>query len=219
MPDRPAPDHSPGRELEPLVRRCLADEDRAWAELLGRFERLIYAVIRRIGFRDPAGADIYQRVALALYEKLGTVRDLDYLARWIITTTKRECFSERRREQRDRRYSAVLLAEAQEGPEPELLDVEVERLIDAARVTAEVESLSPGCRELLTLLYLRRDPLSFTEVAARLGVPPGSILMNRASCLAELRRRLFARQALGLEIPGSAPRRRPKRPTRIRKTT
>lgn len=188
----PRRNHPPSHELEPLVGRCLAGDESAWRELFARFERLIYVVIRRIGFTDPEGADIYQRVAITLYEKLNTVRNLDHLGAWIITTTRRECFSERRRMDRERR-SRAHEEEALEVADPRLFDVDVDRLVEMARVSEEIGRLSTHCRDLLTLLFLTEEPPSYTVVAARLGVPTGSVGPNRARCLAELRRQLAKR--------------------------
>jgi len=193
---RPGRNHQPSHELEPLVNRCLAGEEDAWSELLERFERLIYAVIRRIGFGDPEGADIYQRVAITLVEKLQTVRDLDHLGAWIVTTTRRECFSERRRMDRDRRSQADE-DEALEVADPHLFDADVDRLLEVALVNEEIRRLPNPCRDLLSLLFLSEETPAYTQVAARLGVPVGSIGPNRARCLAELRKRLGKRALVG----------------------
>jgi DNA-directed RNA polymerase specialized sigma24 family protein len=93
---------------------------------------------------------------------------------------------------RDRRSRAGE-DEALEIPDPRVLEADVARLLEVARVTEEVERLSSQCRELLTLLFLKPDSLPYNQVAAQLGVPIGSIGPNRARCLAELRKRMGKR--------------------------
>ena len=73
-------------DLRVVVARCLAGDEDAWAALLARLNGLMGAVIRGAGLADADGADVYQRVALTLFEKLHTVRDPARLTTWVVTT-------------------------------------------------------------------------------------------------------------------------------------
>jgi DNA-directed RNA polymerase specialized sigma24 family protein len=53
-----------------------------------------------------------------------------------------------------------------------------------------VESLDERCAQLLTLLFYRPDSAPYAEIAAKLGIPEGSIGPTRARCLQKLRRLL-----------------------------
>jgi DNA-directed RNA polymerase specialized sigma24 family protein len=60
-------------------------------------------------------------------------------------------------------------------------------------VRQAVAALDERCRTLLTMLFFRDEVVPYTEIAAALGVPAGSIGPTRARCLKKA-------QAL-LEIP------------------
>jgi RNA polymerase sigma factor (sigma-70 family) len=154
--------------------------------LVTRYDRLIHAVIR--GFRLPEadGADVYQRVVLTLYQELRGIRQPSRLASWIVTTTKRECLSERRR--RDRQDAASL--DDHDPPDDHDLEDEIGRVLDMARVAEAIDDLEPRCRDILRLLFLDRNQPAYAEIAERLGIAVGNIGPTRARCLELLRRRL-----------------------------
>jgi len=53
-------------------------------------------------------------------------------------------------------------------------------------VRLAVSQLDERCGKLLTLLFYEDEPLPYTEIAARIGVPEGSIGPTRARCLQKL---------------------------------
>lgn len=74
-------------------------------------------------------------------------------------------------------------------PDTALLPDEViERLERQHAVRRAMEALDERCRILLTLLFYRADPPPYSDIAARLGIPEGSIGPTRARCLEKLRR-------------------------------
>jgi DNA-directed RNA polymerase specialized sigma24 family protein len=50
--------------------------------------------------------------------------------------------------------------------------------------------LTPQCRRLVELLFLETPPRPYAEVAAELGLAPGSIGFTRQKCIDRLRRYL-----------------------------
>jgi RNA polymerase sigma factor (sigma-70 family) len=189
MPKYQHPQHvAEHLDVAELIRRCLEDDEQAWADLLHRLDRLINAVIRRSRLRDADGADVYQRVAIALHRKLSTIRQPDRLAAWIITTTRRECIREWRRIER----SSGINIDPDDVQDDQDLGGHAERLLELAHVAAAIDQLQPPCRELLTLLFLDDQEPSYNQIAARLGIAVGSIGPTRARCLEALRRRLRA---------------------------
>ncbi|MGD8395109.1 MAG: sigma-70 family RNA polymerase sigma factor [Candidatus Eiseniibacteriota bacterium] len=195
-------DDDRGTTLRALVARCRAGEEGAWSGLFERFDPLVYAVIRRCGLHLSDGADVYQRVALILYEKLHTIRQPEFLATWLITTTRRECLRERRRlDQECKTLDGVSL---EVDPRDDL-----DRMIEIGRVVDAVERLGSPCRELLDLLFLDRSQPSYEEIAARLGLAIGSIGPMRGRCLGKLRRELAGRQREGRGGRNRGGKRRP----------
>lgn len=170
-----------------LVTRCLAGEEQAWPALLGRYGRLIGAVIRRYGFVDEDHADLFQDVCLALWQDLPRLRDRARLGPWIVTVTSRHAWDARRRARPWSGGSAseralAALPDGRPGPDELAASQEL-----GAEVRAAVARLSPRHRRLLEALYFEEGATSYADVAHRLGWSPNSIGPIRARCFKELR--------------------------------
>lgn len=77
-----------------LVECCLAGDKGAWTLLLEKYERLIYGVALRQGLNETQAGDVFQNVALLLLQRLEQVRDIERLAGWLTTVTRREAWRE-----------------------------------------------------------------------------------------------------------------------------
>ena len=84
-----------------LVARCIAGDGTAWTALVHRYQRLVYAIVRRIGMDEHAAADVFQTVFTRLIEHLPRIAEPSRLQAWIITTAKREALLQRSRGQRE----------------------------------------------------------------------------------------------------------------------
>jgi RNA polymerase sigma factor (sigma-70 family) len=90
--------HPLTKELKPLtmandaqlVARCLAGDDRAWALLVQRYQRLVYSIVNRMGLDEHTAADVFQTVFARLLEQLPRINDPSRLQAWIVTSSKRE---------------------------------------------------------------------------------------------------------------------------------
>jgi RNA polymerase sigma factor (sigma-70 family) len=195
MPARTAPPGAPHEDDAALVARCLRGDGAAWAQLVKRYQRLVYAIVRRVGLDEHGAADIFQTVFARLVEQLPRIQDPSRLQAWIVTTAKREALLQRSRGQRmvsmtreddsgDEGAPAWDLAD--ETPTAEAALQELQQL-NTLRVA--LDRLDERCREMLLLLFRDEDEkLSYDEVARRLGVPVGSIGPTRSRCLDKLRR-------------------------------
>jgi RNA polymerase sigma factor (sigma-70 family) len=180
----------PGQRLTDaeLIAGCLAGVAAAWDALLERYQALLYAVLRREGLDEAAAGDVFQNVCLLLLEHLPALRDHGRLASWLAVTARREAAHCRRREvlaselgSADHDVLEVLGRNA-----PDLLE-EILRLEEGHLMRLGLAQLGSPCRALLELLY-REDPVPpYTEVAARLRMPVGSVGPRRGRCLAALR--------------------------------
>ena len=63
-------------------------------------------------------------------------------------------------------------------------------LQDQHRLRQAVDRLDPRSRQFVELAFLQDEPLSYGELAARLGIAEGSIGPTRVRCLDKLRRLL-----------------------------
>jgi RNA polymerase sigma factor (sigma-70 family) len=177
-----------------LVARCIAGDGRAWTALVQRYQRLVYAIVRRMGLDEHLAADVFQTVFSRLVEHLPRIADPSRLQAWIVTTAKREALLQRRIGQR-----SVSMTRADDslddGAEWDLADeapIAEEALADLQQINHlrnALERLDERCRSLLTMLFRDEDDLlSYEEVARRLATSVGSIGPTRSRCLDKLRR-------------------------------
>ncbi len=177
-----------------LIVRCKNGDSTAWEALVNRYQRLVYAIVRRIGLDEHAAADVFQTVFVRLMEHLPRLTQLDRLQAWIVTTCKREALLQRKRGLRtvsmtradDADIDAAEWDVADDTPLPEETLAELQA---QNQVRNAMDRLDPRCRELLTLLYGDDDEkIAYDEVATRLDMPVGSIGPTRSRCLGKLRK-------------------------------
>jgi len=165
-----------------LVARCRGGDQAAWAELVERFSRYVYAISVQ-AFRLPQhdAEDIFQDVFARAYQHLDRLRDDDALRPWLAQMTRRLCI--------DR-----LRAAAREGPavEEELVpagaDETLAFLDDALSVHEALAATPEHCREVLDRFFARDE--SYRTIGEALELPPGTIASRISRCRARLRDRL-----------------------------
>lgn len=184
---------SPGEDDATLVGRCVRGETAAWAALVRRYQRLVYAIARRIGLDEHTAADVFQTVFARLVQHLPRLAEPHRLQAWIVTTTKREALLLR---QRSRRTVSMTRADesddessqwdlADESPNAEQALADLQQL---NQLRNALDRLDTRCRDLLLLLFRDEDEkLSYGEVARRLDTSVGSIGPTRSRCLDKLR--------------------------------
>jgi RNA polymerase sigma factor (sigma-70 family) len=201
--DPAAPRAEAGLDDASLVARCLRGDGMAWAALVQRYQRLVYAIVRRFGDDEHAAADVFQTVFSRLLQHLPKLDDPSRLQAWIVTTAKREALLQRKRARRtvsmhrsgddgpgDEAGGAAAgwaadwePADEASGPERQL-----DELQQLHAVRQAMDRLDARCRDLLSLLFTDDDErVPYEEVGRRLGLPVGSIGPTRARCLGKLR--------------------------------
>src|SRR2546429_6619412 len=95
-----------------LVARCRAGDQQAWAELVERFSRYVYAIAVQ-AFRLPEhdAEDVFQEVFARVFERLDTLREDDAVRPWIAQLTRRLCID------RLRAGSREVVADTEELPD------------------------------------------------------------------------------------------------------
>jgi len=177
-----------------LVSRCRRGEGAAWETLVHRYQRLVYAIVRRAGLDEHTAADVFQTVFARLVAYLPRIVDPQRLQAWIVTTAKREALLVLKRGQRT--VSMTRADDAGDGePDWEIADDSplpeeaLAELQQQDRVRQALDRLETRCRELLLMLFADADEkLAYEEVAQRLGISVGSIGPTRSRCLGKLRR-------------------------------
>ena len=166
-----------------LVRACRAGRPGAWALLVQRFSRYVYAIARQ-GYRlDEADAeDVFQEVFARAYEHLDRLRDDAAIRPWLAQLTRRLAVDRLRatsREQADE--SAVELADERAGSEMDRLDT-------ALSVRQAMLALSADCQEILDRFFAQDQ--SYADIATATGIPMGTIASRISRCLTKLRTEL-----------------------------
>jgi len=178
-----------------LVRACLDGDASAWEALIRRYRRLIFSIPS--AYRIPAGDadDIFQRVAVKLFENLARLRKVESLPSWIGVTTRRECLAHIRGTGRLDPIEDVEDSLAQEAPDvaATLAAIQSEQVL-----TVAFERMDETCRTLLAALYLEDPTPSYKVISERLGRSVGALGPTRSRCLKRLRK-------LFLELGGEAP--------------
>lgn len=179
---------------EALISACKLGDEAAWESLINRYQRLIYSIPRRAGLDEFTAAEVFQNVFASLIEKLDQIEHPDRVKAWLVTAARRETWRLIRLQREsfhttsspeNERDEIVELPDDAPLPDEVLL-----RLEQQHQVRDAVSNMDERCRTLLELLFYRSEPPPYSDVAAALGVPEGSIGPTRARCLKKLLRAL-----------------------------
>jgi RNA polymerase sigma factor (sigma-70 family) len=148
-----------------LVRQSLAGETRAFAQLVEKHQRLVFAIALS-GVGDIAQAeDVAQEAFVEAWRDLARLRDRARVGAWIagIARNLGRRWERRGRRRRNREAAAMQRVEAVPTPLDSALDRETQTLVHSA-----LFDLSSAYREVLVLYYFNRR--SVFEVATVLGI-------------------------------------------------
>jgi RNA polymerase sigma factor (sigma-70 family) len=182
-------------DVKDLLSAAADGDQAAWNALVDRYNGLMWSIARgfRLGAADAG--DAVQRAWLKLVENLDRIQEPERLAAWLATTVRRECLQLIRRNARTRPMD--------ETDQPELADATTPPVDDAllrqerdAELWRTFARLNERCQRLLRVLMAAPAP-AYTEVAAALDMPIGSIGPTRQRCLARLRELVAADAVLG----------------------
>lgn len=169
------------RDEQALIRACLSGDAGAWDELVERFGRLVYSIPRKLGLSDADADDVFQTVFGIALRRLETLRDCERVSAWLIRTTYREAW----RIGRGRKLAgAPVPAELPSDEAPQ--DQFVEALERQQIVREALEAIDERCRQLLQALFFEQPTPDYAAIAARFGMPVGSIGPTRARCFSKL---------------------------------
>jgi RNA polymerase sigma-70 factor (ECF subfamily) len=161
-----------------LVARCREGDNEAWAELVERTSRYVYAIavqVYRLASHDAE--DVFQETYARAYEHLDTLRDDDAIVAWLGQLARRLCV--------DRLRSAARETPAGQELEPPNVDETLARLDEALAVHEALRIAPEHCREVLDRFFCRDE--SYATIGAALDIPPGTIASRISRCLARLR--------------------------------
>lgn len=167
-----------------LVGRCRAGDAEAWATIVTRFSRYVYAIaVQAFRLPEPDAEDVFQEVFTRVYEHLDTLRDDAAVRPWIAQLTRRLCIDKLRAGGREQLGDV----EGEEAVDSEALA----RLDDALWVHQCMARLPEPCREILDRFFAQDE--SYRTISAALELPAGTIASRISRCLARLRAELEGR--------------------------
>lgn len=171
-----------------LVKECLAGNEEAWSLLIDKYKALIFSIPVKYGLPPHEAADVFQTTCLELLTRLPALRAPQALPKWLMQVAHHQCFRVKRQQQR------LVSRDAEpDMPDPEtpaIAETLVQQTQEEQMLREAMRSLTPQCRRLVELLFLETPPRPYTEVAAELGLAPGSIGFTRQKCIQRLRRNL-----------------------------
>lgn len=179
-----------------LWTKCRSGDAAAWELLVHRYQKLIYAIPRRAGLNEDAASEIFQEVFATLCAKLDDITQPERLHAWLVTTARRKTWRHITREVIPERARFAAASDDDDEAAFDVPDdaplpgVVLEQLEAQQQVREALAALDERCRTLLTLLFYQDEPPAYAVIAARAGVPEGSIGPTRARCLKKLLRLL-----------------------------
>ncbi|SRR5579884_690675 len=166
-----------------LVRRCRDGDANAWAELVDRFSRYVYAiVVQGFRLRGHDAEDVFQDVFAKAYENLSSLRDDGAVRPWLAQLTRNACVD---------RIRAAPREDPSADVEPPGVDDTLALLDEALSVREALDALSDDCREMLDRFFTRDE--SYRTIGAALGIPSGTIASRISRCLEYLRQEFLGR--------------------------
>lgn len=167
-----------------LVERCRAGDETAWAALVERFSRYVYAIASGAYRLQAADAeDVFQDVFARTYEQLDRLRDDAAIRPWIGQTTRRLCI--------DRLRAARPAASVDDETAHGAVDERLEQIEQALAVRGALARLSEDCQEILDRFFARDE--SYRAIGEALAIPAGTIASRISRCLKRMRGELEGR--------------------------
>jgi RNA polymerase sigma-70 factor, ECF subfamily len=185
---------------EALVALVARGDEQALAALYDRVGRVAYGIAYRILRDDRLAEDAVQEGFLAVWRSAATFRaDRGKASTWIVTLVHRKAVDIVRREQR-RRAEPLEVGPAQDVADPSgSAEDEAWLVFERDRVQSALRALPDAQRETLELAYY--GGYSQSELAAKLGVPLGTIKSRMFAGLARLREVLDEAESEGSWTP------------------
>jgi RNA polymerase sigma factor (sigma-70 family) len=173
-------------DVSTLVLRATKGDEVAWAEIVRRFERVIWFVTRNHGLNQCDATDVCQTVWLRFAQNLERIRDPERVGLWLHTTTRNECLKMLKIRVR---LNPIGSGEAFEDLPMDRVsyDDRLERTERDVALRAAFRSLPEKCRSLLNML-LADPPMSYRDISDSTGLAVGSIGSRRQRCLSDLRK-------------------------------
>jgi RNA polymerase sigma factor (sigma-70 family) len=149
-----------------LVSRCRAGDQQAWAELVERFSRYVYAIaVQAFRLPESDAEDVFQEVFARAYQHLDRLRDDAAVRPWLAQLTRRLCIDRLRATARERPVADEELGAMEADETLALLD-------EALTVHEALAAAPEHCRDILDRFFARDE--SYKTIGEALDPPASS---------------------------------------------
>ena len=178
---------------EQLVRKAQADDERAFGELVSRYETKVYSLALKM-LRNPEDAeDVLQDTFLRAYRGIKSFQGHSTFSTWIYRITANSALMRLRKRQlptvsiedADERETPINIADWAPGPVEQMLNQETQAAMNEA-----IESLPPEFRQVFVLRDI--EELSNAEVAEILDLSVAAVKSRLHRARLKVRNRLAA---------------------------
>jgi RNA polymerase sigma factor (sigma-70 family) len=162
-----------------IIRRCLAGDERAYRELVQRFQRPVFNVAMRMVRRTEDAEDLTQETFVRMFRALDRYDPERPFSAWLFTIATRLCIDHIRR----KRLAPISMFQAGEGAGDEYVieaedpglkpDESTSHAEEEQRTKDLIESLPPHYR--IVVLLRHQQDLSYDEIAETLQMPLGTV--------------------------------------------
>ena len=176
---------------EELVHRAQKDDERAFGELVTRYESKVYSLAMKM-LRNPEDAeDVLQETFLRAYRGIKNFKGNSTFSTWIYRITANSALMKLRKKQlpqvsiedSDERETPISIADWAPGPVEQLLNQEMQRVMDEA-----IETLPPEFRQVFILRDV--EELSNADVAEILDLSVAAVKSRLHRARLKVRNRL-----------------------------
>lgn len=162
-----------------LVRQALAGSEAAYADLLGRFQRPVFSLIRRMVADSALAEDLAQEVFLKAFRALASFDQERKFSSWLFKIAHNTAIDQLRRKQLD-----TVALETSNADEPDLVSFIPDRNTESPETRAHrkdmadaleqaLASLRPAYREVVILRF--QEGLAYEEIAEITDLPLGTV--------------------------------------------
>jgi RNA polymerase sigma-70 factor, ECF subfamily len=165
-------------------------DERAYDELVRRYQGRVYAVAFRVTGNREDALDVAQEALLKAYRKINTWQPTGGFLPWLLRLTSNQAIDHLRRRKRRRheRLDEAFVPDS-EGADVEPYTQSTEEAVRAgeidARVRGSLKVLSPTQRTVFMLRHY--EGLQLNEIAEELGCTVGSVKVHLFRALKKLR--------------------------------
>jgi RNA polymerase sigma-70 factor, ECF subfamily len=177
-----------------LIRRCLAGDERAYRELIERYQSRVFSLALRMVRQREDAEDLTQETFVRMFRAADRYDPTRPFGAWLFTIASRLCIDHIRR----RKLKVVSLSQSEPGStEDHQMDLEdpglgpdeiTSRNQEERRTQELIDSLPPHYRIVVMLRH--QQDLSYDEIAAALGIPLGTVKARIHRARALLRGRI-----------------------------